>query len=159
MIQSVGAHLTLKIRSSRFRRATIPVDHHRHLPLGRTPQGITSLPRNGSRRYQASGLVRRRRTRQQLSEPNPATPKALRKSFAKHRRPPAYARSESSRKGVIPQPYPRVRRSRRGRHSRPQHHPTRSTGSTTVALPLILISIYLESTIIQFPSSSSNPQE
>ena len=148
-----------KIRSSRFRQTTIPVDRHRHLPLGRTPQGIISLPRNGSRRYQASGLVRRRRKRQQLSEPNPATPKALRKSFAKHQHPPAYARSESSRKGVIPQPFPRVRRSRRGRHSPPQHHPTRSTGSTTMVLALIVIPIFLESIDFQLPSSSSSPQE
>jgi len=49
-----------EIRSSSFPQTTIPVDRYRHLPLGRTPQGIIiSLPRNGSRRYQASDLVLR----------------------------------------------------------------------------------------------------
>jgi hypothetical protein len=157
LIQAVGAHLTQKIRSSSFPQTTIPVDRHRHLlPLGRTPQGIVSLPRNGSRRYRASDLAHRR---QELSEPNPTTLKALRKSFGKHIHPPAYPRSESNWKGVIPQPHPRVRRRRRGRHSRPQHHPTGSTRSTiTTLLPLILL-IFVMIIIFQRPPNSSNPLE
>ena len=156
LIQAVGAHLTLKIRSSSFPHTRIPVDHHRHLlPLGRTPQGIASrLPRNGSRRYRASDLAHRR---QELSEPNPATLKALRKSFGKHHHPPAYPRSESNWKGVIPQPHPRVRRRRRGRHNCPHHHPAGSTRSTTTTtLPPILIFVMI---IFQCPPNSSSPQE
>ena len=156
-IQPVGAHLTQKIRSSSFPHTRIPVDHHRHLlPLGRIPQGIASrLPRNGSRRYRASDLAHRR---QELSEPNPATLKALRKSFGKHH-PPGYPRSESNWKGVIPQLHPRVRRRHRGRHSRPHHHPAGSTRSTTRTTTLPPILIFFVMIILQRPPNSSNPQE
>jgi hypothetical protein len=70
-----------------------------HLPPGdgSLPQSvitIITLPRNGLRRYRASGLA------PQTSEPNPAAPRAPGTSFAKHHRRPAPAPSEPMRQLV-----------------------------------------------------------
>jgi len=69
-----------KIHSGCFpQMTTIPMNHYRNLPLSWTLQGIFI----GLHQCQVSGLVLRQKKRPPLSKPNPAMPKALRKSFAK----------------------------------------------------------------------------
>ena len=120
-------------------------------------QNIT-LPRNVLRRYRASGLALLRRKKP--NELNPAMPKALGNSSAKHR--PAYARSKSRapppkrKRTAIGQLRRRPPRTRVRRRRRPHHHPakarrSRSTSTRPDPLPSLLH--------LRPPSNSSNLRE